>query len=330
MFSSTFMDAALDCICRNSDLPDEQIYFSDNGTMIALEKLSGDASHKTFYRFHFQGKPYLFLIIPPDIPASEEVFIPAYNQLTQGEIFAITAAWLAEQINQVVKVYAQDPGCHGFILTDAGDVTLYDEWQQHGDQNDAIQAIYFKAIDWLIQLQQLCDPPAVIADRHFNQAALLQECLEFNEYSPNPPAALHSLDFAELAKQIAAQPQVICHRDYQSKNIMLLGERELMIIDQQDMCIGPLFYDIASLLYDPYVQLSTSVIDACIEHYHQALQQSAVVALSLAEVRAGIQLNAIQRLLKAAGRYQRINQLKGNSGYLQYYDVAVARVQALL
>ena len=59
---------------------------------------------------------------------------------------------------------------------------------------------------------------------------------------------------ATIVRELAAEPRVLCHRDYHSRNLMLRGDR-LFIIDFQDARLGPDTYDLASLLRDSYVDL---------------------------------------------------------------------------
>jgi len=135
--------------------------------------------------------------------------------------------------------------------------------------------------------------------------------------------------FIKMAVEIASQPQSLIHRDFQSKNI-LIKDNELVIIDSQDMCMESVYYDLASLLYDPYVTLSQVLIDDCIDYFIETMQQAGLLSESIdSHPKQSIILNAIQRLYKAAGRYQRLNTLKNNKSYLPYYDIATQRIHTL-
>jgi len=322
VFSDEFCRVAVDCIQQQKS---PSLAFQFNDQSILFTKLYGDASHKTFYRFTYQDQTYVLVYIPDGIPASEETFCPPHERLSQGQIFAETGAWLQRHVNHVPRLYAVEDHYRGFIMTDGGDVTLHDQAQPP-------QQAYFACIDWLIALQQQTRKltgDSIIHQRVFNHDALLTELQEFIEFSPTQDSEQHAHRFDDLAKAIAKQPQTIIHRDYQSKNI-LLDQGEIMIIDSQDMCMGSIYYDVASLLYDPYVNLDDVLIAAGMDYFHTQLVAVGLIDQDREQTREAIQLNAAQRLYKAAGRYQRIHQLKGNDNYLQYYDGAVRRANALL
>ena len=70
----------------------------------------------------------------------------------------------------------------------------------------------------------------------------------------------------EIVDELAAEPRVLCHRDYHSRNLMLRDER-LCIIDFQDARLGPDTYDLASLLRDSYVDLPEQIVDELIAYF---------------------------------------------------------------
>ena len=97
-------------------------------------------------------------------------------------------------------------------------------------------------------------------------------------------AAVETLadEFAALNAAVAAQPRVLMHRDFQSRNILLQDGR-VRLVDVQGMRLGPLGYDAASLLWDPYVALPQGVREHLLVRYcHGA---AAAQCLSAAQVR---------------------------------------------
>ena len=82
------------------------------------------------------------------------------------------------------------------------------------------------------------------------------------------PASREALlqEFATLAEELSAEPRVLCHRDYHSRNLML-HEGRLVVIDFQDARMGPDTYDLVSLLRDSYVDLTSDQVETCVAHF---------------------------------------------------------------
>jgi hypothetical protein len=116
-----------------------------------------------------------------------------------------------------------------------------------------------------------------------------------------------------IVAELAAEPRVLCHRDFHSRNLMLRGD-QLVIIDFQDARLGPDTYDLASLLRDSYVDLPWAVVDDLIA-YFLALQGRSSEA---GAYRRRFDLMALQRNLKALGTFGYQTTARGNPVYIQY------------
>jgi aminoglycoside/choline kinase family phosphotransferase len=122
-------------------------------------------------------------------------------------------------------------------------------------------------------------------------------------------------EWALIAQELAAEPRVLCHRDYHSRNLML-HEGDLYIIDFQDARLGPDTYDLASLLRDSYVDIADRELDGFIA-YFQALK-GLTTAADMDEFRRRFDLMALQRNLKALGTFGFQTATRGNPVYIQY------------
>jgi aminoglycoside/choline kinase family phosphotransferase len=119
-------------------------------------------------------------------------------------------------------------------------------------------------------------------------------------------------EWAAIATELAAEPRVLCHRDYHSRNLML-HEGSLYVIDFQDARMGPDTYDLVSLLRDSYVDIAERELDELIA-YFQALKGSA----DAARFRRRFDLMAVQRNLKALGTFAYQTISRRNPVYIQY------------
>jgi aminoglycoside/choline kinase family phosphotransferase len=119
-------------------------------------------------------------------------------------------------------------------------------------------------------------------------------------------------EWAAIVNELAAEPRVLCHRDYHSRNLML-SDGNLYIIDFQDARMGPDTYDLASLLRDSYVDIADWELDDLIACF-LALKGDVHVQ----EFRRRFDLMALQRNLKALGTFGYQTMTRGNPVYIQY------------
>jgi aminoglycoside/choline kinase family phosphotransferase len=120
-------------------------------------------------------------------------------------------------------------------------------------------------------------------------------------------------ELADMVRDLASEPRVLCHRDYHSRNLMVTP-RGLVMIDTQDARLGPDTYDLASLLRDSYVDLPDSLQDRLIERFRISLERRE----SRPAFDARFGLMAMQRNLKALGTFGYQATSRGNPVYAQY------------
>jgi aminoglycoside/choline kinase family phosphotransferase len=120
-------------------------------------------------------------------------------------------------------------------------------------------------------------------------------------------------EFAVVVASLAAEPRVLCHRDYHSRNLMLHGS-ELFIIDFQDARMGPDTYDLASLLRDSYVDLPEATVSELLAYFLALKGQVG----DQSEFRRRFDVMALQRNLKALGTFGYQTTARRNPVYIQY------------
>ena len=124
--------------------------------------------------------------------------------------------------------------------------------------------------------------------------------------------ALHE-ELVAIAEPLAAEPRVLCHRDYHSRNLML-HRQALYIIDFQDARLGPDTYDLVSLLRDSYIDLPERSVDELIAYFLALIGR----ASNETAFRERFDLMALQRNLKALGTFGFQTVSRGNTVYIQY------------
>jgi N-acetylmuramate 1-kinase len=127
--------------------------------------------------------------------------------------------------------------------------------------------------------------------------------------------------FAEIAEELAQLSRVLVHRDFQSQNI-LVQNGQTYLIDFQGMRPGLAQYDLASVLYDPYVDLSRGEREELLEHYCGERPDGEFVHT--------LQFCAMQRLMQALGAYGFLGLAKGHERFLQYIPKAVTSLREIV
>jgi hypothetical protein len=120
-----------------------------------------------------------------------------------------------------------------------------------------------------------------------------------------------SEEWANLAADLAAEPRVLCHRDFHSRNLMVHRDR-LYVIDFQDARLGPDTYDLVSLLRDSYVDPGDRTRDDVIAHFLALRNHGDEPAF-----RTRFDLMSVQRNLKALGTFGYQATTRGNAAYLE-------------
>jgi aminoglycoside/choline kinase family phosphotransferase len=147
-------------------------------------------------------------------------------------------------------------------------------------------------------------------------------------------------EWTAIASELSAEPRVLCHRDYHSRNLMLHRGR-LHIIDFQDARLGPDTYDLVSLLRDSYVDIAEQAVADLIAHFLALKRRggnatggggedAAGGAGDAAEFRRRFDLMAVQRNLKALGTFGCQASARGNPSYIQYMPRTLAYVRSNL
>ncbi|HEX4638869.1 MAG TPA: phosphotransferase [Chthoniobacterales bacterium] len=193
------------------------------------------------------------------------------------------------------------------------------------------RAFYESALDEVRKLHEL--PESICVEMHehlpaeFNSALYLWEqnyffenCLaryfETEQSKIDKLAALPA--FPEIAERLSRLPRVLVHRDFQSQNI-LLRNSQAYLIDFQGMRPGLAHYDLASLLFDPYVDLSGAERDELLAHY--------CGGNASAEFLEVLRLCAMQRLMQALGAYGFLGLVKDHKHFLEHIPKAIASLR---
>ena len=301
-------------------------YLRDSGLHARAPRvlpLTGDASDRRYFRVLLDENESLVLAVHAGRIEFET--LPFANVAT-----------LFERLSLPVPRILGHSDADGIVaLQDLGDVTL----QAHLGAADPTErtARYREAVALIERLQrrgsELASNAYVPYRLAFDVEKLTWELEFFAHYfmeayrgitlSAAERAALQR-EWKTIAEELAAEPRVLCHRDYHSRNLMLHAG-SLYIIDFQDARLGPDTYDLVSLLRDSYVDLTDCELDDLIA-YFLALKKIP----DGAEFRRRFDLMAVQRNLKALGTFGYQTTTRGNRVYVQYMHRTLAYARANL
>ena len=273
------------------------------------EKIPGDASFRSYHRLTVDNQHYIVMDAPPEKESVKE-FI-AVDNLMAGYVHVPNMIATDEQQGFIVL---EDLGNTDFAdviakdLTDAGELVKTARYYQQ-----AMQEIL------AIQKIDINDAKAVIPS--YDDALLRREMGLFSDWflpyigvTITPDLETLWLDLqSDIIQQVIAQPQVVVHRDFHSRNLMVLNHSdELGVIDFQDAVIGAYTYDLASLLRDAYINYDENWVNTHLAHYHQLAQ----IDKSLAEFTVDFNIMSMQRHLKVLGIFVRLFERDGKDRYL--------------
>ncbi|WP_202742261.1 aminoglycoside phosphotransferase family protein [Acinetobacter calcoaceticus] len=266
--------------------------------------LAGDASFRRYARIQLQNKTYMLMDAPPE----KEDCVPF---VTIDEFFAGHGV-------RVPQIVAKDLAQGFLLLEDFGDVLLSTLLNE-----ETVDKYYEQSFKQLIHLQSVNGQeqfPAYSYEKLLTEMKLLTDwMLPSLQITPSVEQQQVIDDaFDLLAKTALAQPQVIVHRDFHSRNLMKIAdEPELGVIDFQDAVIGADTYDLISITRDAYVQWNAERVYQWFRVFYDLLPESAKQNRSFEQFKRDADLMAIQRHIKILGIFVRLFERDGKSGYLK-------------
>ncbi len=272
-----------------------------------LKPASSDASFRRYFRVTQDGSSYIVMDAPPE------------KENTRP--FVTIARLLFDVGVNVPEILDENPDLGFLLLSDLGNRSYLD------DLNDeTVERLYGDALGALAAIQAGARVRGVLPD--YDQTLLMREMALFRDWLVGThlgivPNELQSVmleqAFARLAENALTQPQVCVHRDYHSRNLMVTRRNNPGVLDFQDAVIGPVTYDLVSLLRDCYIAWPRARVEAWALGYQELALQSGILREENedpAQFLRWFDLMGVQRHLKAAGIFARLNHRDGKPGYL--------------
>ena len=327
---------------QNKNNPAQQITnflhkegFAEPGKKVLLTPLSGDGSSRLFFKIK-TGTERLFCGVLPGNETQQQGLAEAHAAYNIGN-------HLKKRGIPVPAIHGFDPGSGFILFEDLGDTLFYDELEKKKKKNgnrawDQVRNIYKEIIELLLYMQisgsvrfnrkwswdtQRYDKKLMLEkESGYFMQALCRDLLGMKEF----PAGL-SDEFKVLASRASRPPAVyFLHRDFQSRNLMIC-KGEIRIIDFQGGRLGPLGYDLASLLIDPYANIPEQLQHELLQCY---LDHLCKYGLDEQAFLKGYPSLALQRNLQILGAFTFLSFKKQKIFFRQFILPAVLSLQQLL
>jgi len=290
------------------------------GMEIDFSPLGKRGSDRTYFRIRWDGGRSAILV--------------AYDPVrVENQYFADIAAFLSDIDVPVPRVFRHDPAACLMVMEDLGSLDLESfkdaAWEERAP-------LYRKT---LASVHRLHTVPA--DEFPYNRVRLMDpfgpdlyrwERDYFREHFVEglcgiaiDPSLGEDLEkeLASLAGRIDSSGHCLVHRDLQSQNVMVRGG-EPFLIDFQGMRFGSLFYDLGSLLCDPYVEFPEGAVEELLSFYYDLSKRQS----DWAEFRGRFWEASVQRLMQALGAYGFLGLKRGLKGYLDHVPAALRKLRA--
>jgi hypothetical protein len=288
-----------------------QIFLTKNlgNTDFNLEPINKGGSDRVFFRVSLPDK-------------TSFVFMHYGDEVAENAYWARVNKFMASLDINVPRVIAQDDKQHFILMDDLGEIDLwshrFDPWEKRRDyyfqafsQIQRLHSFDAKSIPAYVQLSESYGPRLYKWEHgYFLDNFVFEVC----------KIKLSSSDTSNLNKELEAlsahlqkiEPCLI-HRDFQSQNIMIKNNQPVFI-DFQGMRRGNFFYDLGSLICDPYVNFTDEERNELISFYHQLMPKS----FSADEFKARFWEASAQRLMQALGAYGFLGLKKNKPDFLKH------------
>lgn len=274
-----------------------------------LASASSDASFRRYFRFESKAVTRIAM----DAPPPQENIAP----------FLKVAALLKARGVSTPEIHAANAENGYIVLGDFGSTAFLDVLD-----DETVENLYGKAMETLTLLQSrppedACEPDLPPYDEPLlrRELGIFREwCLEkyLGLTLTQEENTLLDETFESLIASALAQPTVLVHRDFHSRNLMLLPNGTPGVLDFQDAVIGPITYDLASLLRDCYIAWPLDRLSRWVNQYRlELLKRGLLENVSETTFRRWFDLMGMQRHLKAIGIFCRLKIRDGKPGYIK-------------
>lgn len=294
---------------------------------VQLQPLSGDASFRRYFTGTVDEETYVLVDAPPDKEDSR-TFVQVAESFARADI-------------NVPEIFKADYERGFLCLSFLGDTLLLEKLKTLKAQNGITEAnvIYQQAFQILLKIQKIQEGSAILLPP-FDGGMFQTEMDLFREWFCTGIMGLSLKDndddlldhyFGKLIDAAVNQTQVCVHRDYHSRNLLYQQDGNFGVLDFQDAVIGPITYDLVSLVKDCYISWPKTMIREWALQYANLAQTAGIInSFRDEEFLYSFDMMGVQRHLKAVGIFSRLYLRDGKPDYLADIPRTLAYIKEVL
>lgn len=267
----------------------------------SIESASADASFRSYFRVTSNEKTKIIMVAPPEYES-----ISSFLDITQRLFKA--------KIN-IPKIYKVDQSRGLILMSDLGNNKYLDILNK-----ETLYCLYTDAIDCICKMQNEVDTQGL---QKFSKSEQMNEMKLFDQWylrkHLNINLSINHLDelhqcYEEIYNIVSKIPKSFIHRDFHSRNLMVTSEKNPGVLDYQDAVIGPVTYDLVSLLKDCYITWDDETIYSMVASFFAKIEKHHNIVYE--EFEYWFDITGLQRHLKAIGIFSRLNYRDNKPNYL--------------
>ena len=277
-------------------------WLSDKGyDSSSLSILSADASFRQYYRVNKNNISYAVMDCPPE-DGSLDSFLKITEKLQQAKL-------------NVPQIFELDKENGFLVMTDFGD-NLYSKKLN----DETVYCLYTDALEAIVKMQTKVDCSNLQDFDNFYEEEnnlfiewFLKKHLRIKLDETSKKEII--IEFNKINSVLKSIPKTFVHRDYHSRNLLITELNNPGIIDYQDAVVGPVTYDLVSLLKDCYVTWNDGLVEDMFESFFTRMKSNTINDIS--DFRYWFEITGLQRHIKAIGIFSRLNYRDGKNDYLK-------------
>jgi aminoglycoside/choline kinase family phosphotransferase len=270
-----------------------------------ISTASSDASFRRYFRIKTFKDNFIVMDAPPQ-NESIETFLNISQILNSINV-------------NVPDIYEKDIALGFILMQDFGSDTYLDVLN-----DDNQQSLYSDSIESLIQMQKLVKKDLC---QDYTQRILFDEMSLFIEWYLKKYKKIELTNkenerlftcFETISNKVLSQEKFFVHRDYHSRNLMNQKSNNPGILDFQDALVGPVTYDLVSLLKDAYIEWDEEIVlDHAVRYWEKANRNKLITNLEFSTFYKDFEYMGIQRHLKILGIFARLSIRDNKNQYLE-------------
>jgi len=286
----------------------------NNYDVSSLRVLSGDASFRKYYRVDKDAISYVVMDCPPD-KENLDAFIKISDKLQKAKI-------------NVPKLFECNEDDGFLVISDLGD-NLYSKKLD----KETVYCLYTDALETIVKMQINTDLSGLdnFDNLYDEENKLFTDWFLQHHQKTDLDDSLRSdlsNEFDKINSIIKDIPKTFVHRDFHSRNLLVTDTNNPGVIDYQDAVLGPVTYDLVSLLKDCYITWDDGLVEDMLESFFTRIKSDSINSIS--DFRYWFDITGLQRHIKAIGIFSRLNYRDNKDGYLKDIPRTYAYVDKVL